>query len=165
MTESFPTPGGRTVLERTTVSKDDEWWVAVVRDRAPRTGDIRIRLERLVRDATEGWTLVHSWRVRPEFWREEMRAVARFQNGAGSTSPPSTPTDPDLDVTRYLRVRKDDERWVAVVRVERPYSYPCTRLYQWELPDETTRQKWTVGRDWARASDIATRQVDQLLTA
>ena len=165
MSETLPTPGGRTVLEQTTVSKDDEWWTVVVRDRDPRTGQVRLRLERLVLDATEGWKLVHSWRVRPEFWEEEVRAVARFQNGAGTTSAPPTPTDPDLDVTRYLRVRKDDTRWVAVVRVERPYSYPCTRLYHWHLPEGTTRQKWTVGRDWSRASDIASRQGDRLLTA
>lgn len=149
----------RDVLESTTINKSDEWWTGVVRDRDPKTGEIRVRLERMTLDDIEGWKTVHTWRVRPDFWDEERKAVAKFRRGAGTTSPPATPTHPDIDVQRYLRVRKDSDRWVAVVRAESPYRPPFTRLYHWRLPDESTCQKWTIGDNWTRERDLATRQL------
>lgn len=161
MTGRIPNADGRTVISSTTISKSDEWWMGVVRDRDPETGELRVRLERMTLDAEEGWKNIHTWRVRPEFWNAERKAVAKFQRGAGRTPPASTPVDATYTVTRYLKVRKDADRWVAVVELERPWGRPCTRLYHWRMPDETTCQKWTIGTDWTRARDLATRQLAQ----
>jgi hypothetical protein len=158
MTSEIPATGGREILSSTTINQNDGWWVGVVRDRDPRTGTIRIRLERLRNDARAGWKVIHHWRVRPEYWEAECDAVSRFQRGAGTTTPPMTPVHDEVDVLRYLPVRKDEHRWVAVVKVTRPYGSPCTRLYHWEVPSGSLRQKWTICGQWERIRDAATRQ-------
>lgn len=160
MSQDIPTTDGRTVLDSTTITRSNDWWTGIVHDRNPRTGEERLRLERMTLDSTRGWTNIHTWRIRPEYWSEERRAVARFQNGAGTIDTPSLPLHPDLTATRYLRVRKDHDRWVAVVEIERPYNSSCTRLYHWDPDDGTTRQKWTIGRDWTRGQNLATRQLN-----
>lgn len=159
MSDTPPPTNGRTVLDSTTIDRSEQWWTGLVRDRDPDTGEVRVRLERATLDATDGWTLVHRWRLRPEYWADERTAVERFQAGGGRTDVPATPVDSRFDVTRYLKIRKDDQRWVAVVELDRPYKSPCTRLYHWELPDEARRQSWTIGRNWSKTVLLADRQL------
>lgn len=159
MTGTPPARGDRTVIDSETIRADDDWWEGIVVDRDHESGERRVRLERATCDDGGAWRNVHVWRVRPDYWEDERRAVARFISGAGETSPPAVPVDPWLTVNRYLRVRKDDHRWVAVLEVVRPNKGPCTRLYHWRVRDGATCQKWTTGESWGRAEAAATSRL------
>jgi len=148
----------RTVLETTPVDASNGWWIGLVRDRDHETDEIRIRLERWVDDGGS-YENPHTWRVRPDFWEEERFTVATFKQRGGRSPPAGLPIDDHLTPLEYTRIRKDDARWVAVVRVDRPYKGECLRLYHWDAADASMRQKWTVGRYWSQLEDLATRHL------
>lgn len=149
---------GRTVLETTTVDASDEWWTGLVRDREHDTGEIRLRLERWVEN-DHVLQNPHTWRVRPDFWGDEREAVQQFKRFGGSSPPGMLPIDAHLTPREYDLIRKDDTRWVAVVRVESPYGGDKVRLYHWDASDGSVRQKWTVGRYWSKLANLATRHL------
>lgn len=144
----------RQIIESTTVDNSNGWWTGVVRDRHPRTGSERVRLERHAPDSDMNRPQ-HKWRIRPDFWPAERNAVARFERGQGSPAPATLPLHPRLDATRYLEIRRDDHRWVAVVEVDRPKKGLCTRLYHWDASDRSRAQSWTVGEYWTRVTSTA----------
>ncbi|QSX00102.2 hypothetical protein [Haloterrigena alkaliphila] len=148
----------RTVLDTWTVDDSNDWWTGLVHDRDHDTGERRLRLERWV-DNGNSCSNPHTWRVRPDFWEAERDAVATFERRGGRSPPARLPIDNRLTPLEYTCIRKDDTRWVAVVRVDRPYKSPCIRLYHWNPADAALRQKWTVGRHWAELKDLATRQL------
>jgi hypothetical protein len=146
------------VLKTTTVDNSNGWWTGLVRDRDHETGETRLRLERWVNDGGS-YNNPHTWRVRPDFWTAERDAVATLQQRGGRTPPASLPIDDHLTPLEYTRIRKDDVRWVAVVRLDRPYGGECVRLYHWDPADGAVRQKWTVGRHWSQLEDLAGRHL------
>lgn len=145
----------REVLEVKTIDKSDEWWMGVVRDEHE-TGEIRVRLEREAWNSkNRSWSNVHVWRVRPEFWKDEVDAVKKVEEGLGE-KPPWTPVDETIDVLEYVKVRKDDSRWVAAVEADSHNWWNSkTRLYHWDPNDGTRRQSWTVGKNWHKAKRAA----------
>ncbi|KAB1196347.1 MULTISPECIES: hypothetical protein [Haloferax] len=147
---------GREILDVKTIDKSDNWWMGVVRDLYLETGEIRVRLEREAWDSNQGaWRNVHVWRVRPEFWNAEVDAVSRVQKGLGE-SPPWTPVDETIDVLEYVKVRKDEHRWVAAVEAKSHNWWNSkTRLYHWDPDDGTRKQSWTVGKNWYKAKRAA----------
>lgn len=149
----------RTILETVPVDNSNGWWTGLVRDRDDRTGERRLRLERWVEN--ESPTNPHTWRVRPEFWNGEREAVAQMKESGGRRPPGDLPIDQRLKPLGYSCVRKNDDRWVAVVRLERPTRGECVRLYHWNPENGAVRQKWTVGRQWSMLTDLASRHVRQ----
>lgn len=148
----------RTVLETVPVGNENGWWTGLVRDRENETGEIRLRIERWVRN-DHSIDNPHTWRVRPDFWDDERQAVSQMESRGGHSPPGNLPIDQRLTPLEYIRIRKDDVRWVAVVRVDRPFKGPCIRLYHWNAADESVRQKWTIGRNWNRIESLATRHL------
>jgi len=149
----------RTVLETTAVDNSNDWWTGLVQDRDPETGERRLRLERW-KDNGGTYDNPHTWRVRPDFWGEERAAVDTFRQQGGRPSLTDLPIDDYLTPLEALRVRKDEVRWVEVVRVQYPQGYDKVRIYHWDPDDESTRQKWTVGRNWSQVQDVATRLLE-----
>lgn len=149
----------RTVLETVPVDDSNGWWTGLVRDRDHETGEIRLRMERWVRDPPNHGN-PHTWRVRPDFWAEERDAVADFDRQGGTSPLRSLPISDRFDVLAHRRVRKDDVRWVAVVRLNPPHKAPLTRLYHWDPTDGAVRQKWTVGQHWGRLQELATERLE-----
>lgn len=148
----------RTVLKTMPVNASNDWWTGLVRDRDHETGETRLRLERWA-DNGGSYTNPHTWRVRPDFWEQERAAVATFKQQGGRAPPANLPIDDHLTPLECMRIRKDDVRWVAIVRIDRPYRSECVRLYHWDSVDGSTRQKWTVGRYWSKVEDLATQHL------
>lgn len=149
---------GRTVIEAIPVDNSNGWWTGLVVDRDPETGENRHRLERWVEN-DHGYNNPHTWRVRPDFWADELEAVAALENNRGRSPPGNLPIDQRLTPIEYKLVRTDETRRVAAVRIDRPLKGECIRLYHWDQSDESVRQKWTIGRNWSRLSDLATRHL------
>jgi len=149
----------RTVLRTTPIDTDGNWWTGLVEDRDARTGERRLRLERWV-DNDSGWLNPHTWRVRPDLWGDERGCVTTFQNQGGRAPPEELPIQDPYQAREYLCVRKGAQRWVAVVRVERPQKSDCTRLYHWDGKGETTRQKWTITWNWPEVQTTASARVE-----
>jgi len=147
----------RTVKAAFPVDTTGNWWTGLVHDYDPTHNQERLRLERWVHDSN-GYHCPHTWRIRPEFWPTERNAAQTLDNnpGNGDSPPGSLPISQRLTPQKYTLIRKDDTRWVAAVRISRPYKSDCVRLYHW-TPSGKTRQKWTVGKDWHRISKLATR--------
>lgn len=154
----------RTVLNTVSVNISDGWWTGLVRDRAPQSGETRLRLERWSKNG-RSYDNPHNWRVRRDFWDEECEAVSNFQKFGGDPPPGTLPIDQYLSPIEYRRVRKDEDRWVAVVQIDRPYKSRCTRLYHWDPLDGSVRQKWTIGRDWSQLKNLASRHLKNLAVA
>lgn len=150
----------RTVLQTTTVNANNGWWTGIVQDRDP-DGETRLQLERWVNNEGE-YDNPHTWRVRPDFWNEERATVSRFQQEAGRNGPTNLPIDDYLTPLEAKRVRKDDVRWVEVVRVANSSGYEKVRIYHWDPADGSTRQKWTVGQTWSQLEDLATRHLSSV---
>ena len=148
----------RTVLNAVPVDDSDGWGTGLVRDRDPRTGETRLRLERWKKNG-RNYDNPHTWRVRPDFWDEECEAVSNFKRFGGKSPPGDLPIDQYLSPTEYRLVRKDGDRWVAVVRLDRPYNGERIRLYHWNPRDGSVRQKWTIGRDWSELAALASRHL------
>jgi hypothetical protein len=148
----------RTVLETRPVDSSNDWWTGLVRDRDPQTGEHRLRLERWV-DNGDRYDNPHTWRVRPDYWGQERTAVQTLEQHNGRAPPADLPIDDRLTPLEYTQVRKDEQRWVAAVRVDRRYKDECLRLYHWDPADESNRQKWTIGRHWHQLEAIATKQL------
>lgn len=140
------------------VDSSNGWWTGLVRDRDHKTGEIRLRLERWVKN-DHSIANPHTWRVRPDYWEDERDAVTAFTSRGGRSPPGDLPINQRLTPMEYTRIRKDDTRWVAVVRVDRPLKGPCVRLYHWNPRDGAVRQKWTIGRDWSQLESLATRHL------
>lgn len=151
----------RTVRETTSVDNSDGWWTGLVRDRDHETGEIRLRLERWVKNS-HSIDNPHTWRVRPDFWDAERDAVHRFQSQGGRSPPGDLPIDQHLTPLEYTLVRRDAARWVAVVRVDSPYNGDSTRLYHWDPSDGSVRQKWSIGRNWSKLENLASRHLKQV---
>jgi len=150
---------GRTVIDSIGYQSSG-WWVGVVHDTVDQTGESRIRLERATQNRGGGWKSNQSWRVHPDYWDAEKTAVEKIKRGGGKTNPRFTPTYPSIKVKRYLKVRKDDQRWVAAVRVyNENRNKEQTRLYHWDVPSDSCLQTWTVGPDWPKVIRLATRHV------
>lgn len=152
----------RTVLEAIPVDRSDRWWTGLVRDRDETTGERRLRLERWV-DNGHRYDNPHVWRVRREFWDDETTAVTNLESNGGAQPPGNLPIDQRLSPVSYVRIRRDDRRWVAAVRVDRPLKGECVRLYHWNPGDGTVRQKWTVGRSWSKVQRRASRKLQQVV--
>lgn len=152
-------PGDGSEFRESIGYKDNLWWTGLVWDQAPRTGEERLRLMRAVRNQS-GWQSKQTWRLRPDYWSAEAEAVAKVQNGGGRTDPPATPTDPTINVKRYLEVRRDGTRWVAAVRAfNENKGRTQTRLYHWDPDAWARRQCWTVGPTWKKVKPLAARRV------
>jgi hypothetical protein len=148
----------RTVLNAVSVNASNGWWTGLVRDRDPRTGEIRLRLERWKKNGRK-YDNPHTWRVRPDFWEEEAKAVSKFKRLGGESPPGDLPIDEYLSPSEYRLIRKNESRWVAVVRVTDQYNNTRLRLYHWNRRDGSVRQKWTVGRDWSELKRLADRHL------
>lgn len=155
----------RTVIEAIPVTTSSNWWTGLVHDRDDDSDEERLRLERLVENPG-GYDRSHTWRIRPEFWEAERDAVTALDHHRvqGQSLPGDLPIDQHLTPREYVCIRKDDVRWVAPVRIDRPYKGECIRLYHW-TPEGRLRQKWTVGRDWSELESLATRYWEQNLGA
>jgi len=149
----------RTVIEAIPVDQSNGWWTGLVIDRDPDTGEIRHRLERWVEN-DHGYENPHTWRVRPDYWEGEQEAVQMLQDRHGRFPPGNLPINQRLTPVEYWPVRRDEVRRVVAVRLDRPFKGECIRLYHWDQSDESVRQKWTVGREWSRLSDLATHHVE-----
>lgn len=153
-------PGDDTDFAVSIGYKNNHWWTGLVRDHDPRTGEVRLRLLRGVRHPRRGWERNQTWRVRSDYWSPEQSAIEAVMAGEGTTSPPKTPTDPSIDVQRYLEVRRDDIRWVAAVHVyNENKGTEQTRLYHWDPQSWSRRQCWTVGPDWPKVTRLATQHL------
>ncbi len=148
----------RTVLNTIPVAVSGDWWTGLVRDRDDKTEEERLRMERWVANK-HGYSNPHTWRVRPDYWSAELNAVTQLERRKGQSPPGNLPLDSRLTPLEYVLVRRDETRWVAVVRLDRPYKGECLRLYHWNPADGSVRQKWTVGRDWSQLTDLATRHL------
>lgn len=146
----------RTVRFTASVDESNGWWTGLVSDQDQETGETRIRLERWVENGS-GYQNPHVWRVRPDFWDAERAAVSTFRRRGGRSPPDNLPIDEYLTPLEYSCIRKDDHRWVAIVRLNRPGKGECTRLYHWNVPDAAVRQKWTVNKSWSRLEELATQ--------
>lgn len=101
--------------------------------------------------------------MRPDFWDDERDAVARLESRGGRSPPGNLPINQRLRPLEYMRIRKDDTRWVAVVRVDRPFKGPCVRLYHFDPVERSVRQKWTIGRNWSQLRSLATRHLQAVV--
>lgn len=138
----------RTVTETIAIDHSDGWWTGLVRDRLHGHTTERLRLERLVHNPG-GWQLQHQWRIRPEFWAHERRAVAQFQRTGGDDAPARLPIDDYLTPLEYTQLRRTETGGeIGIVKLSSTYG-TRTRLYHWD-GDGKTRQRWTVGRHWDR---------------
>jgi hypothetical protein len=150
----------RTVLETTPVQTSGDWWTGLVRDRDHESGEIRLRLERLV-DNQHRVDIPHVWRVRPDFWSTERDAVSLLKQSGGSTAPDNLPISDRYTPREYIPIRNDDVRRVAVVRLEKPGGQ-CIRLYHWDPVDGAVRQKFTTGNSWQTLVQKADTELSQV---
>jgi len=150
----------RTVEEAISVGDSGKWWTGLVLDTDPDSGERRIRLERWVRNG-HSHNNPHTWRVRPDYWAEEMAAITSLKQDGGHSPPGDLPIDERYSVSEYLPIRRDDTRRVVAVRLDRPFKSDTLRLYHFDPTTQRVRQKWSVGRDWERISKLATRHVRQ----
>jgi hypothetical protein len=149
----------RTVLETTAVQTSEDWWTGVVRDRDHETGEERIRLERLVANPNKV-DMPHVWRVRPDFWTQEWKAVVSLEHGDGYETPGTLPIDDWLTPREYIPIRNNATRRVAVVRVQ-TQSGERVRLYHWDPDSGAVRQKFTTGQPWNELVDVANTELSQ----
>lgn len=147
----------RTVLKAVPAHVNDSWWTGIVRDRSHKTGEVRLRLERLVENS-DGVTDPHVWRVRPDFWLEEQQAVTTLKHQGGSDVPGDLPIHERYTPREYVPVRHDDTRRVVAVRLDKP-SGRCIRLYHWDADDGTVYQKFTTGQHWDDLTTYANRNL------
>lgn len=59
----------------------------------------------------------------------------------------------------YVPVRTDEVRRVVAVRLEKPSGRVCTRLYHWDVDDDTVCQKFTTGQPWGDLVQQANTQL------
>jgi len=150
----------RTVIEAVPIKTSSDWWTGLVRDRDHETGDIRLRLERLVQDQS-GVKIPHVWRVRPDYWELERDAVAMLESQGGIDDTADLPISDRYDVREYVPIRTDEVRRVVVVRMDKPSSGECIRLYHFDAQDGSVRQKFTTGQPWSELVDVADRRLGQ----
>jgi len=48
----------------------------------------------------------------------------------------------------------------SLVRIEKKWGQASDRLYHWDPEDDSVKQKWTVGKQWNRLSNLATRELE-----
>jgi len=63
-------------------------------------------------------------------------------------------------VKEGLPIREDGSRRVSLVRIEKKWGQASDRLYHWDPEDDSVKQKWTVGKQWNRLSNLATRELE-----
>jgi hypothetical protein len=148
----------RTVIDTIAVDCSNGWWTGLVRDRIETTGEIRLRLERYSPDRPN--RPVTTWRVHPDYWKTEVEAVSNFEQLGQNASTKALPIDDFYTVKKYLLIRDELNRRVSVVRVEDEFNRTKKRLYHWNPHDESTKQKWTIGKNWNRLSRLATRKLN-----
>lgn len=147
----------RTVLETTAIETYGDWWMGIVRDRDHKSGETRLRLERLVKNDS-GVDMPHVWRVRPDFWQRERGAVSTLKRGGGAPAPETLPISNRFTPREYIDVRCDGKRHVAAVRLQKP-SGQCIRLYHWDPDTDAVRQKFTTGQSWNKLAQVASRKL------
>jgi len=57
----------------------------------------------------------------------------------------------------------DSRGWLSTrlsVRIEKKWGQASDRLYHWDPEDDSVKQKWTVGKQWNRLSNLATRELE-----
>jgi len=148
----------RTVLEATPVDRSNGWWTGLVRDRYAPTGEIRLRLERYPPDNPKNRP-EHTWRIRKDFWQTEREAVKIFKRKGGEEPAGVLPISNFYTVKEELPIREDSSRRISLVRIEKNWGRTSDRLYHWDPEDGSVKQKWTVGKQWNRLSNLATREL------
>lgn len=74
----------RTVINATPVDQSNGWWTGLVRDRAGKTGEVRLRLERYPPNNQKNRP-EHTWRIRTDYWDAEREAIELFDRIGGET--------------------------------------------------------------------------------
>lgn len=149
----------RTVINATPVDQSNGWWTGIVRDRADKTGETRLRLERYPPDNPKNRP-EHTWRIRPDYWDTEREAVEQFDRLGGKKPTDVLPIDDFYTVRKHLPIREERTRRVSVVLIENKWGHTSKRLYHWDPRDDSTKQKWTIGKEWNHLSSLATRKLE-----